>query len=792
MADLATLERALRNADEAGDEEAARMFASEIQKTMKGGASTPTSQAESPITRQNASIAKPGTLEDDPDGPVHKYVRPGLEALGMGGGIVLGSRLGPKGAAAGGALGYAGGDALSSLIERLAGERPHIKSLKQAGQETLQGVQTGGLMEMGGQLVGKVIPPLLAPFSKQFEGQNRTVREMAEERGITLDPHEVMQSRPLALGHKVLENVPFTSGMIQRSELEKLGALTKEWQKVRDNVGAPQRQRLGEIGTKIQDTVEKQLDKAGVRQEEVRAAMREDIMQRLGSPVSYKELGEQTQKFTTDLHKAKKDVENLAWEHAREGIPEGLKVENIDLKAFADKTIKEFKDFPSFLDDNLMPKLKDMMGSGNAQYDKLIETSIPKGLPPAYTQKIVADIAKENPPGWTVQSLIKLRSVLSDQAAAHHSGLQRGDATKGSSDIYGKVYTEAIKAIDKNLDRAATKSGSDFVERLKFARHLSGERLSFFNKKDNPAVIKAITSEAETLDRVLIKPGNAAGFTHLKEAIGDQGVKPIKQAFTNRLMGEGGKGADGLSGLRNTLDRYGRQTLAEVYSEREIKDLYHLADKSQWMAKSPIGNPFFRELVKSSPNQVAPAILSDANTTAKTLRAFPQMKQPLRQAFVDGVHPNEQSPFPTRLMQMLNSYPKEVQAQLFSKEEMIDFHQLARIIERTKGSVKLAENPSGTAQNLVTFTTAGAILKHPLASAPQVITTSGLAKLYMSKIGRKYLMEGLMNPAASKLGAEVGTKIGAILATDEADRISRKNKQPTKRTPITFDDEEDE
>lgn len=729
-----------------------------------------------PDTRKpKAYIAKPGTLELDPEGPVHKYVRPGLEALGMAGGGILGAPLGPLGAAGGGALGFAGGSALSSLAERMAGERPPIQSLGQAGRETLDAIKSGGLIESGGRVLGTVASKLMAPFASQFEGQNQRVRQLAEDRGITLDPHEVMQSRPLALGHKVLENIPFTSGMIQRAELDKLTALTKEWQAVRDRAGAPNRQRLGEIGTKIQDQIEKQLDKAGIHQEEVRAGMREDLMRLTGSPLTYKDLGQQTQKAITDLHTAKKGIEGLAWEHARESIPANARVENIDMKNQAEQILKTYQNIPSFLDEPLVKQLGDMMKSGNPEYDKLAAT-IPDGLPPAVRQKLVAEITKDQPPGWPVQSLLKLRSVLSEKAAEHHSGIQRGNMAAGSSDQYGKVYTEMIKAIDKNIDRYSTQAGSDLTERLSVARKLSGERMAFLNPKENAYVVKAINADAETLDRMLIRPGNAAGFTELKQSIGEAGVKPVKQAFTNRLLGEGGKGADGLAQLRNTLDRYGSQTLAEVYSPTEIKQLYNLADKSKWMKESPVGNPFFREMVRSNPSQVAPAVLSDAPTTAKVLRSFPQMRQPLRQAFIEGLHPNEATPFPTQLTKQLNTYPKDVQRQLFTDEELADFHQLARIVERTRGTVKLAENPSGTAQNLVSFSSLSATLNHPIGHAPQALGSVAIAKLYLSKAGRKLLMEGLTTPAATKRSVELGTKITGILAHDAIDK-SRKSQR---------------
>lgn len=720
-------------------------------------------------------------------GLVHKYVRPVLEATGMAGGAAIGGRIGgPYGATKGGVLGYAGGNALASLAERLAGEREPIQSLQQAGQETLEGVKEGGLMEAGGLALGKVLSPLLAPFSKQYEGANKAIDIAAKERGIQLDPHEILQSRPIALGHKVLENVPFTSGMIQRQEIKKLGEIVQEWQRIRDKAGVPDRQRIGEIGTKIQDLVESHLDKIGVHQEAARNMMRESLLKDIGSRSTYKELGEQTQQAITQLHEGKKVLEGLAWEHARSAIPESARIVPQQLQQAAQQIKKEYEGFSSLLDEPVIRQLDQLSKSGNPKYDAI---KLPEGLPDKIKQKILSSLGKDEQPGWSVQSLLKLRSALGDVAASHHSGLQRGDASKGSADIYGKIYNTLKSAVDKDIESYGKTAGSDIAERLTTARKLSGERLSFFNPKDNPSVIKAIQSDAEILDRILIKPGNAAAYTELKQRIGTEGVKPVKQAFTNRLMGEGGKAEEGLTGLRAKLDQYGKQTLEEIYNPQEIKQLYDLANKSKLMKQLPVGNPFFRELVKSNPTQVSPSILADASTTSKTLRMFPSIKPSLRQSFIDGLHPNADTPFPTTLLKRLNSYPKEVQRQLFSPEELADIHQLARIVERTRGAAKLAENPSGTAQNLVTFTSAGALIKHPLSNAPQALGVSALAKMYLSNIGRKLLLEGAMTPVNTQKAAELGVKIGSILGMNKEQEIKSKSKHIT-YTPVAFDNEE--
>lgn len=718
-------------------------------------------------------IAKPGTREVNEEGPVHKYVRPGLEALGMAGGAVLGTPAGPYGAAVGTALGFAGGDALASLAERAARERPPIQSVAQAGRETLDSLAKGGLLEAGGRILGKVVGKMQAPFATQYEGENRTLDEIAKGRGITLDPYEAIQNRPLALLHKTFEKIPYSSGVIQRGEVEKLKVLTTEWNALRNKVGTPDRQRLGDIGTQIQDQIDKHLDALGVRQEAIRNQMREEILQSVGSPVSYKELGEATQKAIIEKHEALKDLEDLAWKKARESVPADVRIMPTTLHDTINKVKEEYKATPSFFDATISGYLKDASGSGNPEYDKLVDL-LPKGytpqnfdaLPQSARNKLLGVQTAGQQPGWTINGLRNLRNILSNEMPGHHTGLALGDAAKGSADKYGKIYTQMIKAIDKDIEIYSNNAGLEISNNFKLARSASGDRIALFNPKENPWVRKAIQADAETLHRKLILPGNAAGYTELKNQVGEAAAQPVKQAFTNHLLDVGGKEEGGLIGLRPKLDRYGRQTLGEVYSQQEVNDFYDLADTTNWMKKSPVGNPFFRELTKTYPTQVAPTILEHPDDTSKTLRMFPNMKQPLRQAFLEGVHPNEKTPFPTRLIDTLNAYPAKVQQQLFTRDELKDFHELAKIIERTRGTVAMAENPSGTAQGVIAYNEMGMILRHPLYSSPRVLTTLALTKLYNSKLGRKYLLQGLTTPENAEGAARLATNIMGILGMD--------------------------
>ncbi len=92
------------------------------------------------------------------------YVRPVLEygglaggaAIGAAGGIPTGGVASPAMGVAGGALGYAGGKKVADAIEAYAGHKP-IPTMGESLIESGKDVATGAMMEMGGQVGGKVL-----------------------------------------------------------------------------------------------------------------------------------------------------------------------------------------------------------------------------------------------------------------------------------------------------------------------------------------------------------------------------------------------------------------------------------------------------------------------------------------------------------------------------------------------------------------------------------------------------------------------------------------------------------
>jgi hypothetical protein len=90
--------------------------------------------------------------------------RPLLEGGGAVAGGMIGSPMGPLGAAGGGVLGFAAGKAGADFLDRGLGRKPLLTNLPEAAREVGNNLVSGVAAEATGQAAGKLIPPLLRGF----------------------------------------------------------------------------------------------------------------------------------------------------------------------------------------------------------------------------------------------------------------------------------------------------------------------------------------------------------------------------------------------------------------------------------------------------------------------------------------------------------------------------------------------------------------------------------------------------------------------------------------------------
>ena len=114
---------------------------------------------------------------------------------------------------------------------------------------------------------------------------------------------------------------------------------------------------------------------------------------------------------------------------------------------------------------------------------------------------------------------------------------------------------------------------------------------------------------------------------------------------------------------------------------------------------------------------------------------------------------------------------------IYSPEELKALNDLVRVSKASYGAERLAGNPSGTAQSVITFQQGRAILKQAAKGRPDkavmiVLTPKGLAKIYLSPLGRKYFTTGFNVPAGTEAATNIGSKLLAIAGKDGYETLS--------------------
>lgn len=129
-----------------------------------------------------------------------KYARPVLEGGGAAGGAVLGAAAaaptGPGAAVAGvagGTLGYAIGKRGADILDEYLGVR-EPKNLKDTMVETAKDLRTGATLEMGGQVIGAAMVPVLRGGKWAFEKAAESSRSLFSRKGYEESAGRVLRA----------------------------------------------------------------------------------------------------------------------------------------------------------------------------------------------------------------------------------------------------------------------------------------------------------------------------------------------------------------------------------------------------------------------------------------------------------------------------------------------------------------------------------------------------------------------------------------------------------------------
>lgn len=712
---------------------------------------------------------------------LHKVMSPIAEGLGLvGGGAAGAGTAGPVGAIAGAGMGYAGAGRVKKIADIALGiSKPETAT--EAFTQTGKDIVAGGVMEAGGQIVGKGVQygaeKLLQPFAKQITPEMAETARIAQKEGVTLSPAEITQSKSLGLMEKALNFIPGSAGTIQRAELNQLVQLSNArerlLQQLSEGKGTPE--SVERVGLAIKDKVDKLIQQGEATKTKDVKQIADDLLRKIGSTDTYESLGMKTQELLS-----KKSAEAVAKKTAlyREvgaNVPEGeLPIANLSNTANKFKT--EIEKLPtqsgtlkSIL--NWVTGGAEMGGTVNVQG---IETSV-KDLPPQM-QAFLKEQTQAATKDW--KTLQGFRQQLNDLIRQEDLSIKMNNPNfKGQLTNEGRIYKELKKALDRDFEEIAKQSGGDALDKLKIANAFyKDEYAPVWKNKD---IQRLVYSKPETVVDTIFRPNNITEIKTLKKAIGESGYEPLKQKFVSRIIENAERGEGGFSWdkVMSQLEKYRPEELAEMLGQREGRALLNAVTKGMNRESIPVTDKFLLGVIKkSTPETVMNMIFHPNNSGNINLvkmtvgkEAFNEAKTAFTAKLLKMSEYGAYRPVPS--VRAVSAFDEPTLNAIYSSEERLALDNLMKLSRAASGAERLAGNPSGTAQSVITFQQGRAVLTNMAKGRPDIagaiwFLPKALAKVYLSPAGRKYFTKGLDVPANTELGMNIATKLLSIAGKD--------------------------
>lgn len=728
-----------------------------------------------------------------------KTLSPVAEGLGLVGGGLVGAGAGTvggpigtgAGAVAGAGLGYAGVRRFEKMANQLLGvEQP--ETFGEAFNQTGKDVVTGGAMEAGGQIVGKGIQygaeKLLQPFAKQITPEMRETARIAQQERVDLTPSEITQSKTLALLEKALGFIPGSSGTIQKAELNQLMQLSnmreRLLQQLSEGKGTPD--SVERVGLKIKNTIDSLIQRSELAKQKDVKAIANDLLRKVGSADTYESLGMKTQELIKQASEKAVAKKSELYREIGQHIPKGDYPIEQTTKV-AESALKRVENSLN-PDPTLIKVLKKILRQEEATPEvENILASI-KEYPPQVQKQIlegqgidISTIGQYQQRNWN--NLQDMRAELNSLIARENQAIGKGaEGFKGQGTLESGIYGRLKKALDADMESIAQQSGSQAKEKLDIANAFYKEEYAPVWK--NKDIKRIVYSKPESVVDNILKPNNITEIKTLKKAIGDNGYRPLKEKFVTRLIENASKGESGFSWekVMSQLEKYRPEELAEILGENAGAVMSAVA-KGMNKESIPVADKFLLGVIKkSTPENVMNMIFHPNNSGNINLvkrvigkDTFNEARTAFTEKLLKMSEYGMYRPIPS--VKAVSQLDEPTLKSIYSSEELTALNNLIRISRAATGAERMAANPSGTAQSVITFQQGRAILTQAAKGRPDKalligLLPKGLAKIYLSPIGRKYFTSGFDIPFGAEASANIASKLLLIAGKDGYETLS--------------------
>lgn len=742
----------------------------------------------SPIPKQQPKWAKEhptlGKIFDTVRTGMEQVGRPALETAGMEGGklaalpttVALSKTPGgmaalPAVTAGLETLGFGAGATLSDLIESGLsqldeGIKKPLPGLRDVGKNLAMGSAIATGVPIVGKVGGKFIDKVGAPFKNRITPESDRFLKEATELDVIPTAADVTQSKGLSLFGERMPDISFMATDIAKDTTLKnqIEPFMRARQTLIDLQGP--REEIERLGHEIYNQVDDFLKTKRGLQGDTLNDMRSAVLAQFGKDMPLSDLGLKGQQLLKAQQHAREAMMHKLYSDVGQHLPQGQFLSPVR-KTQAEKIMKEIGD-QNF--SGLPKELKDEIG-----------------------------LALENNAPMTWENLAFKRSRLND--------LIESNKVPGTGKLTseGRLYNMLYEGVIGDMKNISQQHGGQAQAAFDLANTWAKENFyKFFGQRGKGAehIRKLMDTNPEKLIEQALHPNGVTDVQTLKNLIGPKTwARDFEPAFVDYLVGPAGpNGVWDPSFLKNQLSRfgkYGEETITQAIGKHKYGVLKELAENGFDVSSKALDMRMLEGFLQKHPGVLVQSLIGSPETklnSATVEKNLDLLKTVLRPdtfrevvgEFTEKVAELSQisgNMLPQKFSKNFDKY-KAVFRKFMDDESFTYAEKMANVGKRLQTADRIAGNPSGTGQTVVTWGQFGLAVRDaynlttegdvPVLSPLVILGPAAVAKLYRTPSAFKWLTKGFEVSAGKKEGAALASRISGILAADEL----KKEKKP--------------
>jgi hypothetical protein len=691
--------------------------------------------------------------------------------------------------AAAGATGYAIGGELADKLDQLIGVAKPPSSVKDITGRTVENVKEGVTNELIARPVGAALGTLWGMADTGAHASAEKIGELvtkAKNMGIDLSPSELVGTKSMAAVESILDHLPWTSSIMQRFRLGQLQQLSSMRDELIAKAGSSN--DIEEMGLQIKSMADNFMQKVGTVNKSAMDAMKNRLLQKVGSKSTYTSLDESAQQAVQTYQQELAEQTSAAYKAVADKAPKDQIVPNNTI-AVARKIMQEQERVvPSARNNDLYDASRTLSMSHEDIPETILQQYNDPNLPPRDKQALAQQYPELNNPelGKTYEDLaanVKAFNIKKyAQVTDAHGAYQITNA--------GRQWDDLIGGLHDDMDGIVSSSGNnDLIKSHQIARDLYLKKMALF---EDPAFKMINDKSPGAVATTILQSGNANLIQRYRALTGEDLFGKAKDRLTNDVLGLGEQDTVNGDDIRARLLKLG-DGINSVYSPDELnyfKKLAKAVDLREGATNELLTNPLLKKMVSPSaelvPSGIAKSLVTPQNSG--NALAIENMlgkgaKEKVANAFLPQLLSQGQNGdfLPQTFAKQFSVYGRKTLESWYGKELTDQLADLADVSGKMSGVQKLGQGTSGytyligfyEGQRLLresVHAVAGGFSSHAVLSlgmdGTMILGSRQLAKLYTAPMGRNIFIQGLTTPAGSNAAKLLGGRIAGILGNE--------------------------